>query len=60
MDYLTTLDFAEIFQTVTQWVGVAAMAASITPTDKDNKVVMIVKNVVDFIGFNFGYAKNKN
>lgn len=59
MEFLNGIDYADLFQDLTSWVGVAAMAAAITPTDKDNKFVIVVKNILDFVGFNFGFAKNQ-
>lgn len=48
-----------IFEVVSQVVTVSALIAAITPTPKDDSVVASVRKVVDLLGFNFGFAKNK-
>lgn len=42
----------------TSIVGGAAMIAAVTPTKRDDRLVGQVAKVIDFIGFNFGHAKN--
>lgn len=41
-----------------QIVGAAAIVATLTPTDADNKVVALVSKLVHALGANFGKAKN--
>ena len=42
-----------------QVVGVAALAATLTPTDTDNKIIDLLGKIINIIGANFGKAKNK-
>jgi len=38
--------------------ALAAAIATVTPTDKDNKVIRKIRKVVNALGWNFGNAKN--
>ena len=42
-----------------QVVGIAALIATLTPTDTDNKIVDLVSKLIHTLGANFGKAKNK-
>lgn len=47
-----------IYDIATSVVGTAAVIAAVTPTPKDDAVLAIVRKLLDFIGFNIGFAKN--
>ena len=42
-----------------QVVGVAALIATLTPTDTDNRVINLISKLIHTLGANFGKAKNK-
>jgi len=42
-----------------QVIGVAALVATMTPNDTDNKIVDALSKIINLIGANFGKAKNK-
>lgn len=48
----------DIIDIATSVVGTAAVIASVTPNKTDDTIIGTVKKVVDFIGFNFGHARN--
>lgn len=48
-----------IFSVATSVVGVAAVVATLTPTDADNKIIAKISAVIHFLAANFGKAKNK-
>lgn len=50
---------SQIFDIVSSIVGTAAMIAAITPTPKDDMILGTVRKAIDFVGFNFMFAKNK-
>ena len=45
-------------QIALQVVGLAALVATLTPTESDNKVVDKISKLVHALGANFGKAKN--
>lgn len=49
----------DIFNLISNVVAVGAAVAAVTPTPKDDSIFSTARKVVDFVGFNFGYAKNK-
>lgn len=56
---------ASVYTTLAAVIGTAALVAAATPTPKDDAIVTkgkvilsYFKKVVDFIGANFGKAKN--
>lgn len=51
-------DFIAAIDVATKVVAAAAAIASLTPTPKDDGILLIVRKVVDFFAFNFGHAKN--
>lgn len=52
----TILQWIQIFTSV---VGSFALIAAATPTDRDDRIVGKLMKIVDFLGANFGAAKNK-
>ena len=42
-----------------QVVGIAALVATLTPTENDNKVINLISKLIHTLGANFGKAKNK-
>jgi hypothetical protein len=44
----------------TQIIGVGAIIASMTPNRADDKIVQMLLDLVNFSGFNFGGAKNRD
>ncbi len=42
-----------------QVVGVAALVATLTPTESDNKIVGMITKLIHLLGANVGKAKNK-
>jgi hypothetical protein len=40
-------------------VAAAAAIAAITPSPTDDGIVSKMRTVIDFLGFNFGFARNK-
>lgn len=48
-------DWLEILGAV---IGLASAVAAITPTPKDNAVLVVVRKVVDIFALNFGGARN--
>lgn len=42
----------------TSVVGTFAVIAAATPTPKDDGIVKVLTNIVNFLGANFGKAKN--
>lgn len=51
-------NWATILQVSTGIVGVFAMIASLTENESDNKVADKLLKIVNFLGANFGKAKN--
>lgn len=50
---------SQIFDIATSVVGTAAMIAALTPTPKDDIILGTLRKALDFVGFNFLFAKNK-
>ncbi len=48
-----------VYDIVVQVVGVAALVATLTPNDNDNKVIASILKFVNLLGANFGKAKNE-
>ena len=48
-----------VYDIVVQVVGVAALVATLTPNDNDNKVVASILKVINLLGANFGKAQNE-
>lgn len=46
-------------QVITSVIGTFSLIAAITPTQRDDRIVGKLMKVVDFLGANFGAAKNK-
>ena len=42
-----------------QVVGIAALVATLTPTNADNTIINLVSKLIHTLGANFGKAKNK-
>ena len=49
----------QALQIATSVIGTASVIAAITPTPKDDAILAVLRKAIDFLGFNFGYAKNK-
>lgn len=49
-----------IIQIASLIVAAAALIASMTPTPKDDGYVRKARQVIDFLGLNFGHARNKD
>lgn len=45
---------------VTSFVTFAGVIAAATPTPKDDGIVLTLRRIVDLIGLNVGFAKNKD
>lgn len=50
----------EIIQVASLIVAAAALIASMTPTPKDDGYVRKARKVIDFLGLNFGHARNRD
>lgn len=50
--------YAQYFDIITNVVAVAAAIAAITPTPKDDGVLLVVRKLLDLLAFNVGNAKN--
>ena len=48
-----------VYDIVVQIVGCAALLATLTPNDSDNKAIASILNIVNLLGANFGAAANK-
>lgn len=57
MEYL--MNAGVYLDIATKIIAAAAAVAAITPTPKDDSILAKARAVVDFIGFNFGFAKNR-
>jgi hypothetical protein len=53
-------NWEQIFTALTSIVGAFAVLASFTPNQTDNAVVDKVMGFINFMGANFGNAKNKD
>lgn len=51
--------FGDIVDVASKVVAAGAAIAAFTPTPKDDTVFSALRKAVDFVGFNFGHAKNK-
>lgn len=51
--------FGDVVDIASKIVAAASAVAALTPTPKDDTVLAGLRKVVDFVGFNFGFAKNK-
>ncbi len=60
MEWITyiTENWETLFSILTSVVGVFAMVATLTANESDNKVADILLKVINFLGANFGKAKN--
>tara|TARA_Y100000356_G_C11121248_1_gene214926 strand:+ start:295 stop:480 length:186 start_codon:yes stop_codon:yes gene_type:complete len=57
MEFLTG-NMGQIVEILTQVVGVAALVATLTPNESDDKIVGFVLKVVNVLGANVGKASN--
>ena len=55
---LLTGNMGQIVEILTQGVGVAALVATLTPNESDDKIVSFVLKVVNVLGANVGKASN--
>ena len=51
-------NYVAILSAVASIVGGFAVLASLTPNKSDDRIVQIILDIVNFIGANFGKAKN--
>ena len=49
----------DLLNALTAIVAAAAAVAALTPSPKDDGIVAKLRAVIDFLAFNFGFAKNK-
>jgi len=52
---MTITDYLHL---ATAIVTLASAIAAITPTPKDDGIVLVVRKLVDFLAFNWGHAEN--
>lgn len=45
---------------VPSFMTFAAAVAAATPTPKDDGIVLVLRRIIDFVGLNIGFAKNKD
>ena len=55
---LITSNYVAILSAVASIVGGFAVIASLTPNKSDDRIVQIILDIVNFLGANFGKAKN--
>ena len=53
-------NWANISTVVLAIIGVAATIAALTPTPKDDGIVLILRKIVDALGMNVGNAESIN
>lgn len=53
-------NWEQLFAAVTSFVGAFALVASFTPNSADNELADKALKFVNFLGANFGNAKNKD
>ena len=51
-------NLVEVIPALVQIVGGFAILATLTPNDTDNKIIAKILEVINFLGANFGKAKN--
>ena len=51
-------NYVSILSAVASIVGGFAVIASLTPNNSDDRIVQMILDVVNFLGANFGKAKN--
>lgn len=49
----------DIYTAVTSLIVAAAAITALTPSPKDDGVVKKIRDILDKVAFNFGFAKNK-
>ena len=52
LDFLTN-NGGEILEAATKLIAAASVVANITPTDKDNKAVVVLSGIINFFALNF-------
>ena len=57
---LITENWANISTVVLAVIGAAATIAALTPTPKDDGIVLILRKIVDALGMNVGNAESIN
>lgn len=55
-----TENWANISTAVLAVIGAAATIAALTPTPKDDGIVLVLRKIVDVIGMNVGNAESIN
>ena len=53
-------EWITVFFYIFQCIGVFAIIAAMTPNRADDKIVQVLLDVVNFGGWNFGRAKNRD
>ncbi len=51
-------NYVSILSSIASIVGGFAVLASLTPNKSDDRIVQIILDIVNFVGANFGKAKN--
>ena len=51
-------NYVSILSSIPSIVGGFAVLASLTPNKSDDRIVQIILDIVNFVGANFGKAKN--
>lgn len=59
IEFVTGGGLVAVLDVATSVVGTLALLATITPTTSDNELVAMLSKVINFLGANFGKAKNK-
>lgn len=59
IEFVTGGGLVNALAVATSVVGTFALIASVTPTKSDDAVVAVLSKVINFLGANFGRAKNK-
>ena len=52
------VNYVEILAAVASIVGGFAIVASLTPNKSDDRIAQMILDIVNFLGANFGKAKN--
>ena len=55
-----TENWANISTVVLAVIGLAATIAALTPTPKDDGIVLVLRKIVDVVGMNVGNAESIN
>lgn len=53
------MDMVDILEKATQVVGVLSIIATVTPTPKDDVILVVLRKLLNFGAMNFGQSENK-